>query len=145
MIKEDSSMMYTRSHVALVLSFFLLLLSACATEEAGTSSCSTQASPASSSMKAVAPAYDSLQACLARIPSGGTAGTRMLAEEGCQREEKLRQSIAGNATTKSGNRAAAGAVGDSLDACMGRIPTDASAGQRMLAEESCKRDQANQR
>ncbi|MBI4002996.1 MAG: hypothetical protein HY348_14595 [Nitrospira defluvii] len=138
-------MMYSPSHSALVLSLSLLLLSACATEEALTGSGSTQASPSATSGKAAAPAYDSLQACLARIPSGGTAGTRMLAEEGCQREEALRQSIAGPASTKSGNRAASGTVGDSLDACTTRIPKDASAGQRMLAEESCKRDQANQR
>ena len=93
-------------------------------------------------MKASAQAYDSLQSCLARIQCGGTAGTRQLAEEGCQRDEALRQSVAGNATAK---RAAAGAAGDSLEACMARIPKDGSVGQRMLAEESCQRDQANRR
>lgn len=44
-------------------------------------------------------------------------------------------------TTKNIDRVAAGAVEDSLDACLARIPTNASAGQRMLAEESCRRDQ----
>ncbi len=39
--------------------------------------------------------------------------------------------------------AASGTQGDSLQACMARIPQDASAGQRMLAEQSCQRDQAN--
>lgn len=29
---------------------------------------------------------------------------------------------------------------DTLQACVGRIPSDASAGQRMLAEQSCQRD-----
>ena len=48
-------------------------------------------------------------------------------------------------TTKNIERVAAGAVEDSLNACQARIPTDASAGQRMLAEESCRRDQANRR
>ncbi len=138
-------MMYSRSHGAVVLSLSLLLLSACATEETMTSSGSTHAASASGSMKAATQAYDSLQSCLSRIPSGGTAGTRMIAEESCQRDESLRQAIAGNAAAKSGNRAAAGAAGDSLDACMARIPKDGSVGQRMLAEESCKRDQANQR
>lgn len=138
-------MMYSRVHGAVVLSLSLLLLSACATEETMTSSGSTHAAPVTGTMKAAAQAYDSLQSCLDRIPSGGTAGTRMIAEESCRRDESLRQSIAGNATTKSGNRAAAGAAGDSLEACMARIPKDGSVGQRMLAEESCKRDQANQR
>jgi hypothetical protein len=48
-------------------------------------------------------------------------------------------------TTKNIERVAAGAVEDNLNACMARIPKDASAGQRILAEESCRRDQANRR
>ena len=48
-------------------------------------------------------------------------------------------------TTKNIDRIATGSVEDNLDACMARIPKDASAGQRMLAEESCRRDQANRR
>lgn len=39
------------------------------------------------------------------------------------------------------NIVASGAVEDSLAACLARIPKDATAGQRMLAEDSCKRDQ----
>lgn len=38
---------------------------------------------------------------------------------------------------------ASGAVEDSQQACLARIPKDATAGQRMLAENSCKRDQAS--
>lgn len=45
-------------------------------------------------------------------------------------------------TTKNIDRVATGAVEDTLDACLARIPTNASAGQKMLAEESCRRDQA---
>ncbi len=37
---------------------------------------------------------------------------------------------------------ASGAVEDTLKACLARIPKDASAGQRMMAEESCQRDEA---
>lgn len=36
---------------------------------------------------------------------------------------------------------ASGAVEDSLQACMARIPHDASIGQRMIAEQSCWRDE----
>jgi hypothetical protein len=36
---------------------------------------------------------------------------------------------------------ASGAVEDTLAACMARIPKDASDGQRMMAEESCNRDE----
>ncbi len=37
---------------------------------------------------------------------------------------------------------AVGAVEDSLSACLARIPKDASAGQRMMAEKSCRRDES---
>lgn len=36
---------------------------------------------------------------------------------------------------------ASGAAEDTLLACLARIPKDASAGQRMIAEQSCKRDE----
>ena len=36
---------------------------------------------------------------------------------------------------------ASGAVEDSQQACLARIPKDATGGQRMIAEHSCKRDQ----
>ncbi|GKS57703.1 hypothetical protein YTPLAS18_12300 [Nitrospira sp.] len=88
---------------------------------------------------------DSLKACLARIPSGSSAGARMVAEQSCRDNETLRQGVVGTATTKSGDRASAGTQGDSLEACMARIPKDATPGQRMLAEESCKRDQLTHR
>lgn len=35
---------------------------------------------------------------------------------------------------------ASGAVGDTLKSCLARIPKDASAGQRMVAEQGCERD-----
>ncbi len=84
---------------------------------------------------------DSLQACLSRISNESSNGVRMVAEQSCQDNEKLHQGVVGTAIAKSGNRASAGTQGDSLNACMSRIPADATAGQRMLAEESCKRDQ----
>ncbi len=86
---------------------------------------------------------DSVEACRARISSSGSAGVRQIAEESCKRDEAVRAGIVGTATAKSNNRVASGSEGDSLTACTARIPKDATAGQRMLAEESCKRDQAN--
>lgn len=146
-------MTYSRSHSALVLSLSLLLLSACATEEAITSSGSTQPSAAAVPVKnpkkatapvpASSPTYDTVEACLARIPSDSTPGTRMLAEGSCRREGSISSSLLTADTNR--NRVASGSVEDSLDSCMARIPKDGSAGQRMLAEESCKRDQVNQR
>jgi hypothetical protein len=88
---------------------------------------------------------DSLQACLGRISASASAGTKQVAEESCRRDEAIRAGIIGTASAKSGDRAASGTQGDTLDACNARIPKDATAGQRMLAEESCKRDQENRR
>jgi len=39
-------------------------------------------------------------------------------------------------------RPASGTAGDTLQACLARIPSGATRGQRMIAEESCKRDDA---
>ena len=41
--------------------------------------------------------------------------------------------------------AAAGTQGDLLQACLSRIPQDASAGQRLIAQRSCERDQADRK
>lgn len=40
---------------------------------------------------------------------------------------------------------ASGAVEDTLQSCLARIPTDASAGQRMIAVQSCERDEATRK
>jgi len=40
-------------------------------------------------------------------------------------------------------RVSQGTQGDSLKACLSRIPSDASAGQRMVATRTCERDAAN--
>ncbi len=47
------------------------------------------------------------------------------------------------AVTTGANRVSQGTQGDSLAACLARIPGDASAGQRMIAERTCQRDADN--
>jgi hypothetical protein len=85
---------------------------------------------------------DTLEGCLARIPADSSEGARLVAEQNCRESEELRQGIVGTAVAKSGDRASAGTVGDSLEACLARIPSDATEGQRMLAELTCERDQS---
>jgi hypothetical protein len=121
-----------------------LLGAGCATEEAARqpTSADTSMSPSPTTAEtASAGPSDSLKGCLAKISSESSSGTRMIAEQSCQDNEKLHQDVVGAAIAKSGNRASAGTQGDSLKDCMTRLPTDATAGQRLLAEESCKRDQ----
>lgn len=88
---------------------------------------------------------DSLKGCLAGIPNDSSDGAKMVAEQSCQENEQLRQGVVGAAVAKSSGRASAGTQGDSLEACMMRIPEDATLGQRMLAEETCQRDQLTHR
>ena len=52
------------------------------------------------------------------------------------------QASSSAASTKNREAIAHGSVEDSLNACQARIPKDASAGQRMLAEDSCRRGHA---
>ncbi|MDH4302045.1 MAG: hypothetical protein OEV51_08205 [Nitrospira sp.] len=102
----------------------------------------TTATPAEAPTDTLA---DSLKVCLERIPSDSSDGAKMVAEQSCQDNEDLHQGVVGTAIAKSGGRASAGTQGDSLEACMTRIPEDATAGQRMLAEETCARDQLTHR
>ena len=119
----------------------LLIIGGCVAEQAVMEP--TASGPAISSAPpepAPAGSSDVLKSCLAQIASDSSEGVRMVAEQSCRDNEKLHQSVVGMAAAKSANRASAGTQGDSLDDCMARIPTDATAGQRMLAEESCQRD-----
>ncbi len=120
----------------------LSVIAGCASERAGMETTATD--PVMSSAPAepapVGPS-DLLKACLARIVDDSSEGARMVAEQSCQDNEKLHQSLVATAAAKSANRPSAGTQGDSFEDCMARIPTDATVGQRLLAEESCKRDQ----
>jgi len=51
----------------------------------------------------------------------------------------------GSGASSGTSTIAAGAAGDTLNACLARIPASASAGQRMIAEQSCGRDQGDRK
>ena len=106
-----------------------LLIVSCATPEAGKA-------------PAGGPGAAAAEACIAAIPKDATAGQRSLAEQTCQRDAAAREAVVQAGTAAATSAAASGTSGDSLAACMARIPKDASAGQRMLAEGICKRDEA---
>jgi hypothetical protein len=118
----------------------------CASQEAAVQSTS-EGSSASASAEATQETTpkvfsDSLEGCLARIQGSTSDGAKWVAEQSCHDNEGLRLGVAGAAIRKSGDRASSGTQGDSLEACQTRIPKDATEGQRMLAEESCQRDQS---
>lgn len=60
-----------------------------------------------------------------------------------QAADQARATAIPSAQTRELGIVAAGAVEDSLQACLARIPKDATAGQRMVAEQGCKQDQAS--
>ncbi len=49
----------------------------------------------------------------------------------------------GSGPTTGAERAASGTPGDTFQACLNRIPSTATQGQRMLAKLSCERDDRN--
>ena len=50
-----------------------------------------------------------------------------------------------NQSNSSNSRIAAGVEEETLNTCIARIPQDATVGQRMLAEQTCRRDYAGRR
>lgn len=54
---------------------------------------------------------------------------------------KASKKTATSVASTPSNTIAAGASEDSLKSCLSRIPKDATAGQRMVAEQSCQRDE----
>jgi hypothetical protein len=54
-------------------------------------------------------------------------------------------SPAAGAGTTPHSALAAGASEDSLKTCLDRIPKDATVGQRLIAEQSCWRDEGNRK
>jgi len=50
-----------------------------------------------------------------------------------------------NQPNSSRNRIAAGVEEETLDTCLAHIPQDATAGQKMMAEQTCRRDYSSRR
>ncbi|TFG66292.1 MAG: hypothetical protein E4H32_00080 [Nitrospirales bacterium] len=71
----------------------------------------------------------------AEMNGGSTAGTGSTTPAA--------SSAGTTAVTTGPNRVSQGTQGDSLASCLARIPGDASAGQRMIAERTCQRDADN--
>lgn len=112
------------------------LIGGCATPESGPPAAVGTGAPSPAAVPA-----DLLQACLARIPADATPGQRAIAEQRCAREDAEWKAVMGAATPAAQSSAASGTQGDTLQACLARIPKEASAGQRMIAERSCERDE----
>ena len=70
--------------------------------------------------------------------AGGTTATTVTSSEPAPR-------AISTAPVSGVGASASGAVEDSSSACLSRVPKDATAGQRMMAEQSCNRDAADRK
>jgi hypothetical protein len=62
-----------------------------------------------------------------------------------QAADQASEKSASSVSTQDAGKVAAGAVKDTLKACLSRIPKDASIDQRMIAETSCHRDETDRK
>jgi hypothetical protein len=67
-------------------------------------------------------------------------GVAWLSAAAVQAGDQPAAAKASQAPTESMDTIASGAVEDNLKTCLARIPKDSSAGQRMIAEQTCERD-----
>jgi hypothetical protein len=107
--------------------FFGLILGGCASDpkiETMESSGGPTSTPAVSSPTMSAPAATESTATSPQM--SGTAAS----ESSAMNQSK----------STSQTRIAAGVEEETLDSCLGRIPKDATAGQQMMAEHTCRRD-----
>jgi hypothetical protein len=78
-------------------------------------------------------------------PSAGSASTSSTTAPAGGSQLPTKATAVSAAAAAERSFAAAGTQGDTLQACLDRIPKDASAGQRSVAESTCRRDHAGQR
>lgn len=109
------------ANIAGMMAFMALLTAGCASDEMKPSSGSSMSSssPTNEMKSTSGPSMTSTNSSM----SSGSAAPTVSAS-----------------SSKNIDRIASGSAEDSLEACLSRIPKDASSGQRMLAEQSCHRD-----
>ena len=116
----------------ILMMFFGLILGGCASdgrmESSGGSSSTADGGAAVSS-----PAMSSMAATESTSTSPTMSGTADA------------ESNSTNQPNSSRNRIAAGVEEETLDTCLAHIPQDATAGQKMMAEQTCRRDYALRR
>ena len=91
-MRTNGFMRHTIMVAALVLVGWLCAVVTDAADQ-GSKAASLFASPESLGTVASGAAEDSLKACLARIPKAASAGQRMIAEQGCGRDQDERQAM----------------------------------------------------
>jgi len=116
----------------ILMMFFGLIVGSCASdgrmESSGGSSSTADGGAAVSS-----PAMSSMAATESTSTSPTMSGTAAA------------ESSSMNQPNSSRNRIAAGVEEETLDTCVAHIPQDATAGQKMLAEQTCRRDYSSRR
>src|SRR5262245_56546678 len=114
----------------ILITCFSLIVGGCASDGKMQSS-SDSSSTASGSPAVSSPAKSDV---VAAEPSSRSPSTSSAAAS---------DSSARNQPNSSKNRIAAGVQEETLDTCLAGIPQDATAGQKMLAEQTCRRNYAS--
>lgn len=115
---------------ALWIMFFGLMIGGCATDSKMESSSDSSSSTGGAAVSSP-------------TTSGSSSRTDSRVADSSSTMSESASSI--NKSGSSQNRIAAGVEEETLDTCVARIPKDATAGQRMLAEQTCRRDFAVRR
>ena len=113
---------------AILITFFGLMVGGCASD-GGTMESSGGSPPTAGGSST------------AGSPAGGGAAVSSPTMSGTAAAE----SNSMNQPNSSRNRIAAGVEEETLDTCLAHIPQDATAGQKMMAEQTCRRDFSGRR
>ena len=81
----------------------------------------------------------------AAVSSPTTSGGVVADSGSMSSSRQSAESSSMNQPNTSKNRIAAGVEEETLDTCLARIPQDSTTGQKMLAEQTCRRDFAPRR
>ena len=81
----------------------------------------------------------------AAVSSPTSSGGGAVESSSMNQSSSAAESRSMNQSSSSKSRIAAGVEEETLDTCLARIPQDATAGQKMMAEHTCRRDYAGRR
>ena len=117
----------------ILMMFFGLMVGGCASDGGKMESSSGSSSTADGGTAVSSPGMSSMAATESTSTSPAMSSTAAT------------ESSSMNQPNSTRNRIAAGVQEETLDTCLAHIPQDATAGQKMMAEQTCRRDYPSRR
>ncbi|HTL60349.1 MAG TPA: hypothetical protein VL261_01780 [Nitrospira sp.] len=112
-----------------------LIVGGCASDSGKMEGSGGSSSPAKSENAASSPT--------AAVPSQSMSGGAAVSSPTMSAEARSSNSM--NESTATKNRIAAGVEEETLDTCLAQIPQDGTVGQKLLAEQTCRRNFSTRR